>query len=411
MDVTDGKTGWIVIRERCYDCGGDLPSGLEHKIKEFYKEHLRFARQVAQKQAAFDRERAWCVPGAFARHDQKQSKVLRALDFDDDTKLRYADGSESGYVKFSQLHQSNSQDYERAAAEHQQQLQRERAKRKREAEEEAEKQEHIAKRTRPVPAQATRIVSKIWGGPRWDSSHGECSVLTPGHPDHSAVERLFRDGWRHPRPRPRIAHILKLRPREEIKRAFDQKRAEYEEKFGDSMEVRQFHGTKLSCLFGVDPNQPPCTSADCSVCRIVQRGFQIQRCGSRDGGGTWLRFGCGTYFSPVSSKSDDYTDGSVAFARCGKLDCSCGPHPSVGFQGQRYKAMFLCRVLKGLPFVAYTDCPDGLASPAVREDPMAGSFTSMEGLAGKHRNMVHDELVVYSSEQAIPSHLIIYEVP
>ena len=103
--------------------------------------------------------------------------------------------------------------------------------------------------------------------------------------------------------------------------------------------------------------------------------------------------------------------GLVAFAGCGKLDCSCGPHPSVGFLGQRYKAMFLCRVLKGLPFVAYADCPDGLDSPAVRADPMAGSFTSMEGLAGKHYNMVHDELVVYSSEQAVPCHLIIYEVP
>ena len=67
---------------------------------------IQYARSDAGKA-----ERAWCVPGAYALHGALQARVTTYLDLLTDTmKLRYADGSESGSVRFAELTQTTAEE-------------------------------------------------------------------------------------------------------------------------------------------------------------------------------------------------------------------------------------------------------------------------------------------------------------
>ena len=92
-----------------------------------------------------------------------------------------------------------------------------------------------------------------------------------------------------------------------------------------------------------------------------------------------LRYDEGLYFSPVSSKSHDYNGGSE---RAYKGD------------GRKWRAMFLCNVVVGKPFVTR----DG--SLPSQDCPPRG-FDSVVGEAGLDLN--YPEVVVYQEAQANPT--------
>ncbi|GAM29034.1 hypothetical protein SAMD00019534_122100, partial [Acytostelium subglobosum LB1] len=208
--------------------------------------------------------------------------------------------------------------------------------------------------------------------------------LDPSDPEFKTVSDQFTSKWHHPiskKPCGVIQHILKVNPAMDVVRRFEAKRSEIEAvgkfvskkqqngkqlKAGNS--CRRFHGTKVDCGLGVR-GMSLCRSSKCNVCRIVEQSFILPTQNSTNNFNNFLRFGPGIYFSSVSSKSHDYTNG-----------------------GTGYKYMFIADVLVGNGEKLYND-------HVTIKSPSAG-FDSVLGETGQSLN--YDECIVYNVEQAKP---------
>jgi len=95
------------------------------------------------------------------------------------------------------------------------------------------------------------------------------------------------------------------------------------------------------------------------------------------------------YFSPVSSKSNDYNNSSQRAVRDGQGN------------NRKWKCMFLCNVVLGRSYITN----DGLL-PMDKCPP--ASYDSVWGQTGPHLN--YDEACIYNTNQAIPSYLIVYSM-
>mmetsp|Transcript_20201 Transcript_20201/g.40891 ORF Transcript_20201/g.40891 Transcript_20201/m.40891 type:complete len:161 (-) Transcript_20201:298-780(-) len=96
-------------------------------------------------------------------------------------------------------------------------------------------------------------------------------------------------------------------------------------------ETHQFHGTRMECMFGADPQQKQCSSGTCAVCNICQTSFNLNLSGTHRGG----NFGSGIYFSRHSQKSHNYNPDSQR---------------TVG--GTTTRVLFLCKVAEGKPHMS-----------------------------------------------------------
>ena len=208
-------------------------------------------------------------------------------------------------------------------------------------------------------------------------------LLTRGHLQYSSIKEQFTSSWLNSNNgEPRLERIYWICLSQEVHRRYDRT----EKAIGNVK--RRFHGTSQSptCMFGTDPSVPPCHGQDCNVCSICRQSFRLNKTSSGGGTRMHLRYDEGLYFSPVSSKSHDYNGGSE---RAYKGD------------GRKWRAMFLCNVVVGKPFVTR----DG--SLPSQDCPPRG-FDSVVGEAGLDLN--YPEVVVYQEAQAIPTYLIIYSV-
>jgi hypothetical protein len=164
--------------------------------------------------------------------------------------------------------------------------------------------------------------------------------------------------------------------------------------------VRRFHGTSQCemCLFGCDQSRPPCMSTSCRVCGICRTGFELKHVARGAGGQAWshqtqrLRYGEGMYFSPASSKSNDYNDGSERMRP--------------GHRGERrWRSMFLCSVVLGRS----STTTEGFLGEGQCPPPGYDSVVGLPGGQGPDA-LNYEECVVYSESQAIPSYLIVYSL-
>lgn len=110
-----------------------------------------------------------------------------------------------------------------------------------------------------------------------------------------------------------------------------------------------------------------------------------------------LRFGQGLYFTSNSSKSNDYNGESERRFRSPRAQ----------------RVMFLCKVHTGRAFKCTAPSltqnqVDNLLSQGYESVIGEASSTVYEGTQGALNS---DELVVYNNAAAIPSYLIVYEVP
>ena len=247
-------------------------------------------------------------------------------------------------------------------------------------------------------------------------------LLRSSHPKHASVKKQFLDSWKKGNDVPRVERIFWIRMKPEILDIFDQTKRRI-----DNNVQRLFHGTSQSptCYFGTNQSKPPCIDKSCRVCSIIRTSFDLVHVKRGEGGTAWahqtriLRYGVsfvkigvgpyfdsrilfilanhcfffhlkeGMYFSPISSKSNDYNNLSE---RTRKDERG---------QTRKWKCMFLCNIVLGKSYKT----KEGFL-PADKCPP--ASYDSVWGETGPHLN--YDEACVYDAKQAIPSYLIVYSL-
>lgn len=221
-----------------------------------------------------------------------------------------------------------------------------------------------------------------------DTGDYTAHLLRVSHPKHASVKKQFLTSWKKRASGvATVERIYWVRVRPDILESFEATKLQ----LGNV--VRRFHGTTQSdsCFFGTIQSKPPCTDESCRVCSICRTGFDTSHIARGPGGSAWnqnLRYGPGFYFSPVSSKSNDYN------VRSERLR----PH---GNREKRFRCMFLCNVVVGRAYVTQ----EGFLRPT--ECPPPG-YDSVIGETGSNLN--YDEVAVYKPTQAIPSYLIVYSL-
>ena len=204
-------------------------------------------------------------------------------------------------------------------------------------------------------------------------------LLTTNHPWYLTIKQQFHTSWEHKEyDKPVIQRIYKLRTASHIFYRFKDKESEL-----NSHSLIQFHGTfhDENCRFGIIPTGRPCDNPNCSVCSICTSSFALSRAETNGGKRLRLRYGPGLYFSPISSKSHDYTN-------------TRSHH-----DGFKMRSIFLCKVIPGRRFVTKEGFMEAEDCPPI-------GYHSIHGIPGKELN--YEELVVYDEAQAIPTHVIFY---
>jgi hypothetical protein len=287
------------------------------------------------------------------------------------------------------------------------------------------------------------------GGPDYS-----ISLMTNRHPKYKRIKQEFLDGWGVDAPV--VVRIWQVRNSADIWQQYRQ----YEDEVGQK--ARRLHGTKMTCSFAVDINQRPCDDPECSVCSICESGFKLSR--ARGGALTrsftrlngQLRYGTGLYFSKHLRKSHGYAVDSQQPLHA-KAAAAAAASASGG--SKLVRCMFLCRVALGVPLRTVEEkldeakvCNAAAHRPScvvpahqpTREarsnlgavlTPRAAQFSLTEpclaqvdagikarGQGGKYDSVLglteadggrlnYEDNVLYDERAAIPSYLIVYEVP
>ncbi|KAJ8600807.1 hypothetical protein CTAYLR_009997 [Chrysophaeum taylorii] len=224
-------------------------------------------------------------------------------------------------------------------------------------------------------------IEKIFGGR--DGGY-LISVLNADHPKVAGVKKQFVETWYHSARVPTVIRVLMIRNSRDV---FNH----YQAYAGAKGNVeRRWHGTASECRFGIDLDQPPCTSPTCAVCSIVAESFSLSLAGTSSVGGQrrQLRYGQGLYFSKCSSKSNDYAEHSERATPTGT-----------------YRVMFLCKVALGSVHQTARPQIDDV-NPILKQgyDSVVGLTTADGG------TLNYEETVVYNEHAAIPSYLILYRL-
>ncbi|CBN80081.1 conserved unknown protein [Ectocarpus siliculosus] len=209
------------------------------------------------------------------------------------------------------------------------------------------------------------------------------SALSKAHPQYPSLCHQFVSKWLKPGV-PRVLRILEVKVPDDIY----QKTVCYKKAKGNVR--RRFHGTSCSaqCNFFVDLKGNPCSSKACNVCNICTHGFVLRDNvrGTARRANYRRRYGEGLYFSSVSGKSNDYAQQSE----------------KVGSDGKKVRCMFVANVTAGNAYLTQQGSLGQDMCPPAGYDSVVGEVGS---------GLIHDELVAYEDEAAIPSYLIVYALP
>jgi len=249
----------------------------------------------------------------------------------------------------------------------------------------------------PVDVSEAEHVSYVWRGRAGEPPY-TISVLQNAHPRYQGIKEQFRASWLHPGPTPTVQRVLQIRNPQPIFERYTRRQAGLASARGDANELRRFHGTRMKCRFGIDPNQQPCEDPECAVCSICAQAFSADHAGRGPnaalvpfpGGG--LRYGRGLYFSKTASKSNDYA----------------GESERPGPDGSPWRVMFLCKVCCGS---SYRAVEERLEQGQVAGILASDSYDSVTGLTSADGGCLnYEENVVYDETSAIPSYLIVYKL-
>jgi predicted RNA-binding Zn-ribbon protein involved in translation (DUF1610 family) len=189
-------------------------------------------------------------------------------------------------------------------------------------------QHFLLSRQQGVLAPASLDIEAVFAGPSGDFS---VSLLSSNHDNFEYVSNRFISRWIKPFKKngglPVVRRIFQIRISPLIYENFKMQAASL------SGLEHLFHGTSQlqECEFG-RTKCPPCADKNCCVCNICRISFSMSKVKRK----VSLRYGNGLYFSSVSVKSNDYSDGSEKII----FD---------GSENSRWRSMFLCKVVLGKP--------------------------------------------------------------
>ncbi|KAK7002212.1 hypothetical protein R3P38DRAFT_2556932, partial [Favolaschia claudopus] len=144
----------------------------------------------------------------------------------------------------------------------------------------------------------------------------------------------------------------------------------YRERVGN--DKLMWHGTTRICNLGDNPNQLNfCTNSKCSLCQILQFGYNTEKADSRG------MLGKGIYFSPVSSKASHYAENTTS---------------------SKYQALILNRVAVGKTYKTTKALKNSTGPPA--------GYDSVCGGGGLVK---FDETCVYDEDMILPVMLYLYK--
>lgn len=189
--------------------------------------------------------------------------------------------------------------------------------------------------------------------------------------DYLRISAKFRQDWADGKGNPGEVKAIYMIENPALKRSWARYRQSLPSYYQQTEE--HYHGTKIMC--NITSNNDLCCALECSVCRIVERGFDEQKI--RTNIPNFQRFGRGFYLAPKSSKCHDYTQGNPTY---------------------NYRALLLCDVSPGNKYPLTRDDRSLNGPPA--------SYHSIHGQAGGSLN--YDEVVLPRADAILPKFVIIY---
>ena len=169
----------------------------------------------------------------------------------------------------------------------------------------------------------SQAVDRVWRGREGEGEY-LISMLTTKHPKYQGIKARFLASWLHPGPQPTVMRIYEVRNPQQTVAMYSrykdalvaQSPERGEQRRGGAREVineqPKWHAAPLSCSFGIDINQRPCSDSNCAVCSICASSFELSQAGGgrqgAEAGGQEIhaQYGHGLYFTKVSSKANSY---------------------------------------------------------------------------------------------------------
>jgi len=215
----------------------------------------------------------------------------------------------------------------------------------------------------------------------------QCTQLLPGDPRYDSVHKQYNDKWDRSRCEPTpIRAIYEVHQNKDLFNAFDDEchRIGNVPVFGFGKNPgnvqRRFHGTRIVCDF----DGTCCSDTGCSVCQIVQNGFDMGRLGTWSGNKG--HYGGGIYFTSMSSTAKGYglnKDAGYSF------------HAGNWMQPAAGNAVFVSLIACGRVHQVDDKCFD----PVDRSQYESRKIDKSTGV---------DELVVFDGKQTLLRYLIVF---
>mmetsp|Transcript_48747 Transcript_48747/g.145653 ORF Transcript_48747/g.145653 Transcript_48747/m.145653 type:complete len:325 (-) Transcript_48747:57-1031(-) len=229
---------------------------------------------------------------------------------------------------------------------------------------------------------AKASTSRPLGGPT-----SACTALNPGDPKYDSILKQYNEKWDGSRCSPTpVKAIYEVQPKRELQEEFEDccNGIGHVPVFGFGQNPgnvqRRFHGTRLKCSF----QGTCCQDPGCSVCRIIEDGFDISKLGGWSGNKG--HFGGGIYFTSMSSTAKGYG-----------LDKANGYSFNAGnwMKPEAGSAIFVSLIACGRVEKVDDKCSDPVDSSQY-ESRKVDKSTGV------------DELVIFSGKQALVRYLIVF---
>ncbi|KAH0835576.1 hypothetical protein J3R83DRAFT_9301 [Lanmaoa asiatica] len=219
----------------------------------------------------------------------------------------------------------------------------------------------------------------------------ELKYLPPRHKLSIKIATQFMKCWKSV-PRPKVLAVYMVTWTESSQSRFEQYSRDAVEARGQfrriglspGNEQKRFRSTVRACTLGERGNLFPCHNEACWMCETIRCGFEphLERKRSIPWDGCGIRLGAGIYTSHTSSKADNYAENIH------------DPNSSI-------KAMLVCRVVVGNPYVMYQE------DQTIRSPPPG--YDCVFGKPGWESAFAEDEYVVYNADAVRAAYLVLYE--
>lgn len=214
-----------------------------------------------------------------------------------------------------------------------------------------------------------------------------CTALVAGDPKYDSILKQYTEKWDTSRSQATpVRAIYEITPKKALQETFEEccNKIGNVPVFGYGQNPgnvqRRFHGTRLKCDF----QGTCCQDSGCSVCRIIEDGFDISKLGCWSGNKG--HYGGGIYFTSMSSTAKGYglnKGGGFTFGNGNWMKPEAG------------SAIFVSLIACGRVETVDDKCTDAVDSSQY-ESRKVDKSTGV------------DELVIFTGEQILVRYLIVF---